>query len=59
MRCVKMVPLKKQSKKEQRKYYSGKRGSWSGVTPVTRIVPGRKSYDRNRLKREDRRVFED
>lgn len=34
----KMVPLSKQSKKERRKYYASKRGSWNGVSPVTRVV---------------------
>ena len=51
---MKMTPLKKQSKNEQRKYYSSKRGSWNGVSPITRIVQSRRVYDRNRIKREDR-----
>lgn len=55
---MKMTPLKKQSKSEQRKYYSSKRGSWNGVSPITRIVQNRKGYDRNRIKREDRRTSE-
>ena len=53
---MKMTPLKKQSKNEQRKYYSSKRGSWNGVSPITRIVQSRRVYDRNRIKREDRRA---
>ena len=48
---MKMTPLKKQSK-----YYSSKRGSWNGVSPITRIVQSRRVYDRNRIKREDRRT---
>lgn len=51
---VKMTPLKKQSKSKQREYYAAKRGSWNGVSPVTRIVPSRRAYDRNRTKRETR-----
>ena len=39
---MKMTPLKKQSKNEQRKYYSSKRGSWNGVSPITRIVQSRR-----------------
>lgn len=54
--AMKMTPLKKQSKNEQRKYYSSKRGSWNGVLPITRIVQSRRVYDRNRIKREDRRA---
>ena len=51
---VKMTPLKKQSKSKKREYYAAKRGSWNGVSPVTRIVPSRRAYDRNRVKRETR-----
>ena len=52
----KMVPLSKQSKKERRKYYSSKRGSWNGVSPVTRVVQSRKIYDRKRMKSADRKI---
>ena len=45
-----MIPLKKQSKKAQKK----QRGSWYGICPITRTVPNGKAYDRNRIKREDR-----
>lgn len=53
---MKMTPLEKQSKNEQRKFHASKRGSWNGVSPVTRIVQNRRVYDRNRIKREDRRA---
>lgn len=52
----KMVPLSKQSKKERRKYYSSKRGSWNGISPVTRVVQSRKIYDRKRMKSADRKI---
>ena len=52
----KMVPLSKQSKKERRKYYASKRGSWNGVSPVTRVVQSRKIYDRKRMKSADRKI---
>lgn len=52
----KMVPLSKQSKKERRKYYTSKRGSWNGVSPVTRVVQSRKIYDRKRMKSADRKI---
>lgn len=51
----KMIPLSKQSKKERQKYYASKRGSWNGVSPVTRVVQSRKVYDRKRIKSADRR----
>lgn len=55
---MKVIPLKKQSKKDQRKYHAAKRGSWNGVSPVTRIVRCKKEYDRNKAKRETRRESE-
>ena len=51
---VKVTPIAKQSKSKQREYYASKRGSWNGVSPVTRIVPSRRVYDRKRMKREAR-----
>lgn len=53
---MKMTPLKKQSKSKQRKYYSSERGSWNGVSPITRTVQSRRVYDRNRIKRENQRA---
>lgn len=50
------VPLKKQSKRAQKEYHSRKRGSWYGISPVTRSVPSGKVYDRNHMKREDFRA---
>lgn len=52
---MKMIPIQKQSKAEQRKHYAAQRGSWNGVSPITRIVESRKVYDRNRIKQEDLR----
>lgn len=48
------VPLHKQSKKAQKEHYAKQRGSWNGISPVTRTVPNGKAYDRNRIKRENR-----
>ncbi len=48
----KITPLKKLSKKERKARNAQKRGSWNGVSPVTRIVPNKKAYDRKRAKRE-------
>ena len=47
-----MIPLKKAQKEQHAK----QRGSWYGISPVTRTVPNGKAYDRNRVKREDREL---
>ena len=54
---VKMTPISKQSKKMRKKYYSAKRGGWNGISPVTRVVPSRKVYNRKRTKQEDSRMM--
>lgn len=41
----KLVPLHKQSKKQRKEYNAKQRGSWNGISPVTRIVPNGKAYD--------------
>lgn len=56
---MKMIPLKKQSKKKQREHYAARRGTWDGLSPVTRVVKSKKVYDRRRLKEEDRREREE
>ena len=45
-----LVPLNKRSKKAQKEYHARQRGSWYGLSPVTRTVPSGKVYDRNRVK---------
>lgn len=41
------IPYEKLSKKEQKKLNSEKRGSWNGLSPVTRVVPdSKKVYKR-------------
>lgn len=53
-KTAEMIPLKKQSKKAQKEQHAKQRGSWYGISPVTRTVPNGKAYDRNRVKRKDR-----
>ena len=48
----KIVPLAKQSKKAQKRYHARQRGSWNGLSPVTRVVPSKKVYSRKRLKQD-------
>lgn len=45
------VPLAKMSKKRRKEYHAKQRGSWYGLSPVTRVAPNGKAYDRNRAKR--------
>ena len=46
----KVIPLKKQSKKAQKQFHAKQRGSWNGLSPVTRVVPSKKLYDRKKLR---------
>ena len=49
------VPLDKQSKRQQREYYSRQRNTWNGVKPVTKAVPSKVGYDRKKTKDRERR----
>ena len=42
------IPLEKRSKREQRAYYTTRRGSWGALNPVTRKPPNPKAYDRKK-----------
>ena len=48
----KFIPLCKQSKAAQKEYHARKRGTWQGVSPVTRVMPNGKAYDRAKAKRD-------
>lgn len=48
------IPLCKQSKRARKAFYASRRGTWNGLSPVTRIAPSRKAYDRRRIKAADR-----
>jgi len=50
---MKVVPLKKQSKIEQRKYHARLRKDWNGLKPTTRVVKSKKVYDRKKLQKPD------
>lgn len=52
---MKIVPLEKQSKAAQREFHSRQRRSWNGIIPVTRAVPDKTKYDRDRYKRACRK----
>ena len=44
----KFIPYEKLSKKKQRELALKRRGSWSGLNPVTRKPPNPKAYDRRK-----------
>lgn len=46
-----MVPLSKRSKKEQRAYYTQQRGSWNGLSPVTRKPENSRAYNRKKARK--------
>ncbi len=52
---MKMIPLAKQSKAAQRRFYLAQRGSWNGISPVTRIAKSGKGYNRNSVKQQVRK----
>ena len=50
---VKIIPLNKQSKKEQKKHYARSRRDRNGLKPTTRVVKSKKVYDRKKLQKPD------
>ena len=48
---MKIVPLKKQSKKEQRKFHARSRRDWNGLKPTTRVVKSKKVYNRKKIQK--------
>ena len=53
---AKYVSLDKRSKKAKKEYYSSMRVTWGELNPVTRTVPSKKTYNRNKDKQERRRI---
>ena len=50
---MKLIPLNKQSKKKQKKYHARSRRDWNGLKPTTRVVKGKKIYDRKEMQKPD------
>lgn len=48
---MKLIPLYKQSKKEQKKYHARHRRDWNGLKPTTRVVKSKKVYDRKKVRK--------
>lgn len=47
----KFIPYEKLSKKEQRKRDAQRRGSWQGISPVTRRTENPKAYNRRKAQK--------
>jgi hypothetical protein len=45
---MKYIPLQKQSKRAQKAYHAARRGDWGAVSPVTRVPPNPKAYNRKK-----------
>ena len=48
----KFTPVGKMSKKARKAFHAKKRGSWHGISPVTRIAAKDKGYNRAREKQK-------
>ena len=47
----KFVPFEKLSKKRQREENAKRRGTWSGISPVTRKSKNARAYDRKKARK--------
>ena len=52
-----MIPLRKQTKRRQKAANSSRRAGWGDVVPVTRVVPGGKTYRRQDTRRAERKAM--
>ena len=52
---MKLIPYEKLSKKERRKLDAQRRGSWNGLSPVTRMPPRSGAYSRAKEKQRSLR----
>lgn len=48
---IKHIPFEKLQKKKQKEQQAKQRGSWDGLSPVTRRPPNPKAYDRKKAGR--------
>jgi hypothetical protein len=46
----KYVPIEKQSKRKQKEFHATQRRDWGSISPVTRIAPNQKAYNRKKSK---------
>lgn len=51
---MKLIPLNKQSKKEQKKYHARSRRDWNGLKPTTRVVKNKKIRQKENAETEYR-----
>lgn len=52
-----LIPLKKQSKRQQKEAHSRRRASWGDVVPATRVIPSGKTYRRRDAKALERKAM--
>jgi hypothetical protein len=45
---TKHISVEKLSKKQRKAYYAKRRGTWDGISPVTRVPPNPKVYIRRK-----------
>jgi len=48
-----LIPLKKQSKRNQKKHHASRRGTWGILNPVTRKPANPKAYRRKKFEKEN------
>ena len=50
---MKLIPINKQSKKEQKKHHARSRRDWNGLKQTTRVVKSKKIYDRKKMQKQN------
>jgi len=55
---TRLIPTEKLSKRKRRELAGSRRGTWGGISPVTRVPPDSKVYCRSKKKRADRDAWE-
>lgn len=53
------IPNEKQSKKMRRAQAQARRGGWGEISPVTRVVPNKKQYNRKNARWKKELPFSD
>ena len=59
MQMSRFVPLNKQTKKQKKKYYCSQRSTWGEISPVTRMVPSGKAYNRAKNRQNHHRLLKE
>ena len=51
-----LIPIRKQTKRQQKAYYAQKRNTWGSVNPISRMIESKKVYNRNMNKKLERKA---